>query len=115
MNNLCNGSVIVVIHVPLFTFKYQATSLIQLQDIVSLNPISVFFTNMQEQDMSDHQTVCVCACVCVSVTLCFPTSTCEPMNDFHKSMKPGISQWREHHTFRVHMISTNDKADMLNL
>jgi hypothetical protein len=54
----------------------------------------------------------ICARVCVCVSHCFPTSTCEPVNDFYEVW---YLLMEKHHTSQVHIISTNNKVDMLKL
>ena len=92
MNRLCNGSVIIVIHATLIlhsNIRPHPWSIVQA--VVSLNPSSVFFANVQEQDMSVHQTVYVCVCKSLSV------SPLQLVNQRMTFMNHGISQWRTPH------------------
>jgi len=115
MNRLSNGSVIIVIHVTLILHsRIRPHPWSCLPAVVSSNPSSVFFENMQKQAMSVHQTVCVCVCggwgclcVCVSHSLfLFPhfmlwtnewlsRSLVSPNGEHHTKL--GISQWRTPH------------------
>jgi hypothetical protein len=55
----------------------------------------------------------LCVCVCQSHSV----SPLQLVNQWMTSVNPWslVSPNGEHHTFRVHMISTNNKADTLNL